>query len=156
MFGKGVFIMKKFIITMLMTMGLVNVASADNIQLLRNMFNDMVIKKDISVMPKYYAPDFKLYSNGMVMNYQQYYVGHKREYQTPIQYQVAYDSATIFESKHKVAARVFITTKRPHEAPTKIEVILIAAYNDKHKLERIWELTYPNWSRLKAFKSFSK
>jgi hypothetical protein len=45
---------------------------------------------------------------------------------------------------------VWITTSRPNEAHKKIEVILIAQYKD-NKIYRMWELTYPDWSKLPAF-----
>lgn len=133
-----------------------HVAYADNIQRLKNMFTDMVVHKNIAVVPKYYAKNFKLYSNGKTMGYQQYYDDHKAVYQTPIQYQISYDAATLVEDKQRVAGRIFITTKRPHEKAVKIEVMLVASYNKQHKIERIWELTYPNWTQLKAFKGFAK
>ena len=46
-----------------------NLEDREYIDILKNMFSNMVIKKDISVMPKYYSRDFKLYSNGKTMNY---------------------------------------------------------------------------------------
>ncbi len=41
----------------------------------------------------------------------------------------------------KVAGRV-ITTSRPGEEPTRIEVVLIAAYRNG-RIHRIWETTWP-------------
>jgi hypothetical protein len=41
--------------------------------------------------------------------------------------------------------------QRPSEPAKKIEVILIAEYKDG-KIYRLWELTYPDWSQLPAFK----
>lgn len=137
-------------------LGCVHTAYTDNIQRLQNMFTDMVVHKNISVMPKYYAKNFRLYSNGQTMNYKQYFDGHKAIYLTPIRYQITYDKATLVEDNNHVAGRVFITTTHPNEKPVKIEVILIAGYNEQHQISRIWELTYPNWSKLKAFKSFAK
>jgi hypothetical protein len=51
----------------------------------------------------------------------------------------------------KIAGRVWITTSRPDEPPTKIEVILITQFKEG-KIYRLWELTYPDWSQLPAFK----
>jgi hypothetical protein len=47
--------------------------------------------------------------------------------------------------------RIWITTSRPNEVPQKIEVILIAQFKND-KIYRLWELTYPDWSKLPAFK----
>ena len=147
--------MKRITIIILITLGLISTAWADNIDVLKNMFTNMVVKKDISDMPKYYTSDFELYSNGKTMNYKQYYLGHKSIYKTSIQYQIAYDENTFVKNNNKVAVRMFITTKMPHSKANKIEVILIAQFR-KHKISKLWELTYPNWSKLKSFKSFSK
>lgn len=84
-----------------------------------------------------------------------YYQGHKKEYQPPIRYRVKFDNETITEQGNNVAERVLITTKLPGKSPKKIEVMMIAQCRHQ-KLYRIWELTYPNWRSLKAFKAFSK
>jgi hypothetical protein len=52
-----------------------------------------------------------------------------------------------------VAARVCITTSRPGEEPTRLEVVLIATYRDG-RIHRLWELTWPNWSELGAFEHY--
>ncbi len=121
-----------------------------NIKLLKEMFSEMVVQKDASLIPKYYHEDFLLYANGQLMNYKKYLEFHEAIYQTPIQYQIAYDEETLIEQGNKVAGRVWITTSRPNESPQKIEVILIAKYKDG-KIYRLWELTYPDWSKLPAF-----
>lgn len=122
---------------------------------LKSMFNEMVVHKDISVMPKYYDRSFVLYSNGQSMNYETYYKGHAKIYKTPIQYRIRFDPQTIVDQGDKVAARLFITTQLPRQQAKKIEVILVAQYR-AGKIVRLWELTYPNWVKLKAFRSFSK
>lgn len=88
------------------------------------------------------------------MNFSQFLEQHQALYKTPIEYKIRYDTDSFLEQHDKVAGRMFITTKRPHEAAQEIEVILVATY--KHdKLYRLWELTYPDWSQLKAFKKLS-
>lgn len=84
------------------------------------------------------------------MDYQSFLESHEKYYATEIQYHVAYDEETLLEQGEKVAARVWITTKRPEEAARKIEVILIATYKEG-KLHRLWELTYPDWSKMSEF-----
>lgn len=49
----------------------------------------------------------------------------------------------------KVAGRVWITTSRPGEEPTRIEVVLIAAYRNG-RIHRIWETTWPSWRNVAA------
>jgi hypothetical protein len=46
-----------------------------------------------------------------------------------------------------------ITTKRPGEDASRIEVIFLAAYR-QGRIHRLWELTWPDWSQLKAFETY--
>ncbi len=117
---------------------------------LKEMFTRMVINKDASLIPEYYHPDFLLYTNGQVTNYQDFLSSHHEYYSTPKQYSIEYDDETFFENQEKLAGRVWITITTPEESPKKIEVILIADYKDD-KIYRLWELTYPDWSQLPEF-----
>lgn len=45
---------------------------------------------------------------------------------------------------------MWITIQTPGEKPKKLEVILIAEFKDG-KIHRLWELTYPDWSKLSEF-----
>lgn len=117
---------------------------------MKEMFSEMVIKKDASLIPKYYHKNFFLYTNGQEINYKSFLESHQSYYQTAIQYEVEYDEKTLVEQDDKIACRVWITTSRPGEPLKKIEVMLIAQYNDG-KIYRLWELTHPDWSKLPAF-----
>jgi hypothetical protein len=121
------------------------------IEKLKEMFDEMVIKKDASLIPLYYHQNFLLYTNDQIMNYEDFLSSHQHYYATPIQYEVEYDEETLLEQEEKVAGRIWITTNRPNELTQKIEVILIAQFKD-NKIYRVWELTYPDWSKLPAFK----
>ena len=112
----------------------------------------MVVKKDHSLVSKYYHPEFLLFTNGEKWDYEKYLRSHEEIYATPIQYMVRYDEETFVEHGSKLAARVFITIQMPEESPKEIEVILIAEYKDD-KLYRLWELTYPDWSKMSTFES---
>lgn len=120
------------------------------IEKLKEMFAEMVLKKDASVIPVYYHPDFLLYTNEQSIDYQAFLESHETYYKTEIQYRIEYDEETFLEQGEKLAGRVWITTRRPNEPSRKIEVILIATYKEG-KLYRLWELTYPDWSKLPAF-----
>lgn len=120
------------------------------IELLKLMFTEMVLNKDASKIPQYYHEEFVMYSNQERMDYQEFYTAHQRYYATPIQYKIAYDEETLIEQGKKVAGRVWITTKLPSEPAKEIEVMLIAEYKD-NKIYRLWELTFPDWSKLPAF-----
>lgn len=124
------------------------VSLSDN---LKSMFNEMVVKKDASLISTYYDKEFLLYTNGKKMDYHQFLLSHKKIYRTNIKYSVTYDENSFVEQGNKVAARVFITTQKDKETAKEIEVILIAKYKN-NKLFRLWELTYPDWSKMKSFK----
>jgi hypothetical protein len=89
------------------------------------------------------------------MTYAAFLQMHKDIYKTSIQYKIRYDEETFVEQGNKFAGRMFITTKKPNEPAREIEVILIAEYKDS-KLYRLWELTYPDWSKMKAFQKNAK
>lgn len=118
---------------------------------LKEMFREMVLKKDVTVISRYYHEDFLLYTNGEIIDYGTFLKLHKKYYATAIKYEIEYDEETFLESGERIAARIWITTSRPNEPLKKIEVILIAQY--KHnKIYRLWELTYPDWSKLPTFR----
>ncbi len=147
--------MKKFIFSslFLLLMNFVHPEpkNVSKIDLLKEMFQKMVVNKDASLIPYYYAKDLILYSNGNKENYAEFYDSHKKYYQTPIQYQIKFDDNATIENNNKVAARIFITTKLPNQPPQLIEVLLIAEYKD-NKISKAWEVTDPDWSKMKAFK----
>lgn len=122
------------------------------IESLKEMFERMVVKKDASLIPHYYHPEFLLYTNDQETNYEEFLSSHQVYYTTPIQYKIEYDEQTLFESGDRLAGRIWITTSRPNEKPVRLEVMLIALYKEG-KIYRLWELTYPDWSALPAFKN---
>ena len=114
------------------------------------MFEKMVIPKNAALIPVYYHRDLLLYTNEQTTHYDEFLESHIKYYATEIQYLVEYDDATFLENSNKVAGRMWITTQRPNEPAKKLEVILICEYKDD-KIYRVWELTYPDWSKLPAF-----
>lgn len=123
-------------------------------ELLQEMFSEMVVKKDASLIAHYYHPDFILETNGQKQNYDAFAEGHRNVYATEVTYAIRYDDATWVESPESIAARVWIKTQRPNEAPVEFEVVLIATYLDR-KIHRLWELTWPDWTQVKAFENYS-
>lgn len=125
------------------------------IALLKEMFDKVTVEKNDKAIPLYYDKNFELYSNGKKMTLDTFLKMHRDIYKTSIQYKVRYDEKTFVEQGNKIAGRLFITTKKPNELAREIEVILIAEYKER-KLYRLWELTYPDWSKLKAFQKNPK
>lgn len=119
--------------------------------LLKEMFEQMVVARNVSLIPQYYHPDFVLYTNQQRQTYEQFLADHAGYYADDTRkYEIEYDDDTFVESEDGLAARVWITVSRADAEPTRLEVILIAKYRDG-KLYRLWELTLPNWSTLEAF-----
>jgi hypothetical protein len=125
---------------------------ASHVTSLKEMFQKVTIEKNEKAIPNYYAKDFELYTNGNKFNYNEFNKLHMDIYKTAIQYKVRYDNDAFVEQGDNVAARLFITTSMPNEEPKEIEVILVAKYKG-HKLYRLWELTYPDWSKMKDFEN---
>ncbi|MFC6712669.1 nuclear transport factor 2 family protein [Branchiibius cervicis] len=123
--------------------------------LLIEMFDRMVVAKDASLLEHYYDPGFRLATNGATQTYAEFAAGHETVYATAIGYDIRYDDAAWVEGADRVAGRVWITTTRPGEEPTEVEVVLIATLKDG-RIHRLWELTWPDWSQLKAFESYQE
>lgn len=119
------------------------------LQKTKEMFAEMVVKKNAGLIPEYYHQEFLLYANGTVTNYEDYLNSHQRYYAEKRIYEIAYDEDTLFEQGDKVAMRVWITITIDN-IPKKIEVILILQFKEE-KIYRIWELTYPDWTKMSEF-----
>ena len=113
----------------------------------------MVIGKNATAVADFYHPDFQMVSNGVTQGYEAFRASHEGVYETAISYAVRYDEDAWVEAADRVAGRLWITTARPGEEPTEIEVVLIAGYRDG-LLHRLWELTWPDWSALPAFADY--
>lgn len=119
-------------------------------ELLKEMFEKVTIEKNSDAIPHYYHPEFVMITNQQEMSYEAFYTSHLNIYGSSIDYSILYDEQTFVEQFDRVACRVWITTKRQNEAAVEIEVMLIAQYRDG-KIYRLWELTFPDWSKLPAF-----
>jgi hypothetical protein len=124
-----------------------------SIALLRQMFEQMVENKDPTAIEQFYDPSFVMFSNAVTQDFEAFAASHRTVYSTEIRYSVEYDEDAWVETRDKVAARVWITTSRPNESPTRIEVVLIAAFHDG-RITRVWETTWPNWNELPAFETY--
>jgi SnoaL-like domain len=122
--------------------------------LLREMFAQMVERKDASLVDTYYDPEFVLYTNGQVQDLAEFRAGHERVYPTSISYRAEYDDDAWVETDDRLAGRMWITTQRPDEQAHRIEVILIATFR-AGRIHRVWELTWPDWSQLAAFDTYA-
>jgi SnoaL-like domain len=121
--------------------------------LLREMFEQMVIAKDAEAIGRYYHPDFVMHSDGMSQTFAEFEASHRGVYATPISYAITYDDEAWVEADDRVAGRVWITTSRPGETPTRIEVILIATFL-AGKIHRVWETTWPRWRTVEALADY--
>lgn len=121
----------------------------------KSMFENMVIAKDVSLIEKYYHPEFSLFANSKTMNYNEFYDIHAKIYATDIQYQIAYDECTWAENDDKIAGRLFISLTNPNKPARELELICIVQYRQQ-KIYRLWELTFPDWANMDDFNAAMK
>jgi hypothetical protein len=124
-----------------------------SIAVLRDMFEQMVVNKDETGIERFYHPTFVMFSNGLSQDFEEFAASHRAIYETPISYSIEYDEEAWVESTDKVAGRVWITTTLPGEEPTRIEVVLIAAFVDG-RISRVWETNWPSWNELPGFETY--
>jgi hypothetical protein len=126
-----------------------------SVALLREMFDQMVIAKNAELVERYYHPDFVMHSDGLTQEFTEFHESHRQIYSTPISYEIEYDEQAWVEAEAeaKVAGRVWITTSRPGEKPTRIVVVLIAAFRDG-RIHRIWETTWPSWRNVASLENY--
>jgi hypothetical protein len=124
-----------------------------SVAVLREMFDQMVVNKDATAIERFYDRSFVMFSNGVIQDYDGFAESHRGVYATEISYSVEYDEQAWVETEGKVAGRVWITTSRPDEEPTRIEVVLIAAFAEG-RIIRVWETTWPSWNELPAFQTY--
>lgn len=124
-----------------------------SVALFREMFDRMVIPKNAELIEHYYHPDFVMYSDGLQQGFTEFAESHRGVYATDISYSVEYDDEAWVESRDKVAGRMWITTARPDEKPTRIEVVVIARFLDG-RIHRVWETTWPSWRSVGAFENY--
>ena len=124
-----------------------------SVALLCEMFERMVVAKNADLIAHYYHPDFEMCSDGMTQSFPEFHESHRAVYATAISYAVEYDEQAWVEAPDKVAGRVWITTSRPGEQPTRIEVVLIAGYLEG-RIHRVWETTWPSWRGVAALEGY--
>jgi hypothetical protein len=121
---------------------------------LKEMFERMVVAKDATAASEFYSPSFTMDSNGVTQDYPAFVASHERTYATEISYSVEYDEEAWVEAQGRVAGRIWITTARPGEKPTRFEVVVIALFDGDGRITRVWETTWPDWSQAGAFEDY--
>jgi hypothetical protein len=48
-----------------------------SVALMREMFEKMVVRKDIGAIDRFYHPSFVMYSNGVTQNFDEYAASHR-------------------------------------------------------------------------------
>ena len=122
------------------------------VELLKEMFSEMVEKKNADLISKYYHEAFEMDANGVHQYYPEFHEFHANIYETNIQYKVSYDDNAFIEQGEKIAARVFFVITKPGESVRELEVILICQYKD-NKIYKLQELCYPDWTKMPEFTS---
>lgn len=121
------------------------------IEKFKEMFTEVTVKKNASMISKYYHENLLLFTNGQVDNYEKFLNDHIEHHKSSKQYEIEYDDETFLEQGEKLAGRIWITVSLPNDKPKRLELIIIAQYKDD-KIYRLWEVCYPDWSQLPEFK----
>ena len=100
-----------------------------------------------------YDRAFALESDGIRQSYAEFLAAHQGVYGATIEYEVRFDEWSWAEAGDRVAARLWITTRRPDEEAVEIEVVLIATYSGERILHHL-ELTWPDFTRVQALDSY--
>lgn len=78
-----------------------------------------------------------MHSDGLTKDFIEFRQSHRETCTTPITYEIEYDEHAWVETAAEVAGRLWITTSRPDEKPTRIEVVLITAIRDGKRSKTI-------------------
>lgn len=70
-----------------------------SVEMIKEMFEQMVLKKDPAAIARFYAPDFELHSNGVVRGFEEFAEGHRQVYASEITYGVEYDDDAVSEAQ---------------------------------------------------------
>lgn len=125
------------------------------VAVIREMFAEMVVRKNPELVARYYHPDFVLTTNGSTQDYEAFERGHRGVYGTDVTYAVEYDDQAWVEAPDRVAGRVWITVGSAERAGQPIEVLFIATLRNG-LIHRPWELTSPDWSQLGEFVDYPR
>ena len=111
-------------------------------QRLVEMFNEVVVKKNASLIQHYFHPGFVLVTNGQRQALALFLRRHEIDYATSVSYDVHFDEHAWVEGAAAVGARCWLTVRRPGRATEVLEIVLIARYVNG-RIHRIWELCRP-------------
>lgn len=115
-----------------------------NIELIKNMFSEFADKRDISKLDNFYSKDFTMESNGQHYNYQEFKNVEQSIFKKIKNQKDTYHD--IFATSDKVVSRMTIKLTHQDGKIDEYQVILIALIKD-NKIAKIWEVTYPDWSK---------
>ena len=88
-----------------------------SIAVLRQMFEQMVEKKDPTAIEQFYHPSFVMFSNGVTQDFEAFTASHRTVYSTEIRYSVEYDEDAWVETRTRsprgCGSRPAVQTKAP-------------------------------------------
>ena len=76
-----------------------------SVAVLRQMFEQMVERKDSAAVDRFYDRSFVMSSNGITQNFEEFAASHRTIYATPISYSVTYDEQAWVQTTDRVAGR---------------------------------------------------
>ena len=115
-----------------------------NVALVREMWAEYAEKLDNSKFDIYFSKNFQLVDNNELEDYEKFKKEQEVTYKKLKSLKVV-SIDDLFAKDDKVAGRVAIKLSSKNGRVQTYYVIFIAAIKDK-KIDKIWEVTYPNWN----------
>lgn len=117
----------------------------DNLKLINDMFNHVSEAMTLNKVNNYFTMDFVLESNRQILDYKQFKEHLAAAFENLRTIQVQRPFADTMNDKDKVMVRGKIITVDKKNKKYVTDFIAIFQIKD-HKINRWWELTYPDWS----------
>ncbi len=115
-----------------------------NVALIREMWAEYAEKLDNSKFDIYFSRNFQLVDNNELENYEKFKNEQEVIYKKLKSLKVI-STDDLFAKNDKVVGRVAIKLSSKNGRAQTYHIIFIAEIKD-NKIEKIWEVTYPNWN----------
>ena len=122
--------------------GTIKTVDNKNVAIVKKMFSEFAESLDINKLDQFFSKDLVLKSNDEYLTYTQYKELEKKNFSALKSLKVKYDD--IFNAGDKVISRLSINLISKKGKKTEFQVIIIALIK-QNKIDKIWELTYPDW-----------
>jgi hypothetical protein len=111
-------------------------------QRLLQMFSEVVIEKNASLIQSHFHPGFILEANGRRQGLPIFLRRRELDYATAVSYEVQFDDRAWIEAADAVGARLWLTVRKPGATANVLELLLLATYRGD-RIYRMWQSAWP-------------